>query len=99
MNTLVLSLNEYPSGTKLLIEWEDKLKVLGEIDTIFETDNGLEIDEEGYEEYLACVIKVISIIKNKANYPLEESQLMEISQDTHLGIPSKVSLENGDAIF
>ena len=49
-----------------------------EIDTCYETDNGLEEDDPNYEEYHACAMKIVKIIVNK-NKNLKEGNLIEIN--------------------
>ena len=56
MDELLDKLSKYPNGTRLVIELSEETKIIGEIDTICESDNGLDMDEEGYEEYYACII-------------------------------------------
>ncbi len=49
---MVREISKYPNGTYLKIEWENSQLVLeGIIDTIYETDNGLEEDDAGYMEF------------------------------------------------
>ena len=52
----------------------------GFIDTLYETNNGLEEDAEGYREYFACAFKVEKIIKNTGDKSLKQGQLIEISE-------------------
>lgn len=88
MDELLDKLSKYPNGTRLVIELSEEIKIIGEIDTICESDNGLDMDEEGYEEYYACIIKVISILDNqKQIQSIKVGSLMEISmQNPPLGI-------------
>ena len=66
------------------------MEIKGKVDTIYETDNGFEIDEEGYQEYYACAFNVLVIINSseeKSN--IEVGSLLEISmQDPPLRVMS-----------
>lgn len=71
--------------------------VWGRLDTIYETDNGLELDDDGYEEYYACAIEVLSILSNSDGKNFRVGQLIEISsKEPHL---CKVRLENGEIVW
>jgi hypothetical protein len=96
MDEFISVLNRYPNGTEVLIEWENNLKVKAEIDTIYETDNGLELEEDGYEEYFACTLKILSIEKNLSNKAIKEGQLLELSR---LNKPDNIFLANGELIW
>ncbi|MBN1050715.1 MULTISPECIES: hypothetical protein [unclassified Clostridium] len=88
MDELLDKLSKYPNGTKLIIELSEGAKIIGEVDTICESDNGLDMEEEGYEEYYACIIKVLSILDNQKQIQnIKIGSLMEISmQNPPLGI-------------
>ena len=65
MDEMMREISKYPNGTYLKIEWENSQLVLeGIIDTIYETDNGLEEDDTGYMEFYACSFRIEKIIKN-----------------------------------
>lgn len=89
---------KYPNGTKLLFVWNDELIIKVEIDTMYDTDNGLELDEAGYEEYHVCLVKVIHIKKqsNSKLFKMEENRWIEVSNKN---APSEIQQENGDVIW
>lgn len=84
----------------LIFEWENKILIEACIDTFYETDNGLDLDEEGYEEYYACLIRVIRIIENNCQdidgVLYEINKLYEIS---YHNAPHKVYTPEKKAIW
>jgi len=44
---------------KIEITWDNNHTSLCEIDTFYDTDNGLELDDEDYEEYHVALVKDI----------------------------------------
>lgn len=98
MDSLIQKVSGYPSGTVLVIELMNGRKIKGWLDTIFETDNGLELDEDGYEEYFALLVKIQSILQE----PLQQNEkyavgsLIEVSARDNL---SKISLEDGTVVW
>ncbi|MBA2874576.1 hypothetical protein [Thermaerobacillus caldiproteolyticus] len=96
MDEFIKVLNHYPNGTKLIIEWKDGLRIKGLLDTIYETDNGLELEDEDYDEYFACALKILSIENNPSGRVLSENTLLEVSKQNK---PSKIFLENGVLIW
>jgi hypothetical protein len=96
MDEFIKVLNHYPNGTKLIIEWKDGLRIKGLLDTIYETDNGLELEDEDYDEYFACTLKIMSIENNPSGNVLRENTLLEVSNQNK---PIKIFLENGVLIW
>lgn len=97
LDKLLSVINKYPNGTNLITEWDNGLKIRGKINTIYETDNGREMGEDGYQEYYACVFNVLDIL----TYPTSGTQitvgsLIEISMQDP---PKKVILEDGTVIW
>jgi hypothetical protein len=76
----------------VVIEWADGTKIKALLDTFYETDNGLELDEEGYEEYYACAITVKEII----NLPekLYKSLIYPEKEEIDIGVGSEISYHN-----
>lgn len=91
-------INRLPDRTKMVMEWFDGRKIMCELVSLYETDNGLEMDEEGYLEYYAAAFKVLSILF------MPENMYSEFRTDQGLELwewnaPDKVMLENGEVIF
>jgi len=97
MDELIKAISKYQNGTKLIVEWAEELELKVILDTIYESDNGLDDDEEGYKEFYACAVKVLSIIKNQSNkYEISEGRLIEISMENS---PKSIKLEDGTSIW
>ncbi len=81
---------------KYILEFENGMIVEVTSDTCYETDNGLDIHEEGYEEYNACAMrveKVISAADNDNNF--EIGRLIEISYHNY---PKRIINSKGNNI-
>lgn len=106
---LMVALGEYwqsnPSN-KLIFEWKDETVIEAVILTFYETDNGYEMEEEGYEEYNACALKFTRIINlpnsrrnsisDVKNDDITVGSNMELS---HCNPPARVTTPNGIIIF
>lgn len=98
MDNFIKEISSYPNGTSLLIEFLNGLRIKGKLDTIYETDNGLEMDEEGYLEYYACTVE-IETIKNhpqEMDKHIKKGNLIEVSIHNEL---LSVSLDDGTVIW
>jgi hypothetical protein len=89
-------LNAFPNGEKFIFDLEKGLRVKAEIETMYETDNGLEMEEEDYEEYFACALKILSIELNEINSAIKEGILIEVSKFYK---PSKITLISGKLVW
>lgn len=67
MDNFIESISNFPNGTILFIELLNGLKIKGELDTIYETDNGLEMDDLDYQEYYACTVEIQTILYCPSN--------------------------------
>ena len=57
-------------------------------DTCYETDNGLDEDDEDYQEYHACAMRIKSVIKDTTlDKRYKENMLIEIS---YLNYPESI---------
>lgn len=55
MDEMMKRINKFDNGTYLKVKCENGRIVLeGRIDTIYETNNGLNEDELGYKEFFVC---------------------------------------------
>jgi hypothetical protein len=63
------------------ITLEDETVMYATFDTCYESDNGLEEDEEGYEEFFACLflIKDVAFVKEEYMDKYKKNELLEIS--------------------
>lgn len=47
-----------------ILEFYDGSILKAQMDTCYESDNGLEEDDEQYQEYYACAMEIIKVIKD-----------------------------------
>ncbi len=47
---------------RLLLEWSDGTRIYTRLDTAGESQNELDEDEEGFEEYFACIMEAVEIV-------------------------------------
>ncbi len=97
MDKIMQQLSTHPNGTFLRISWDfGKVVIEGTLDTIYETDNGAEMDEEQYQEFYACAVLVKRIVRNLSNSPLAVNSLTEVSVENP---PSAIELADGTVIW
>ena len=91
--------------SELIIQWDNGLKVIGEADTLFETDNGLDDDNVNYIEYYAVAFQVNEILMKPINkedslykWLIEKKgKLIEVS--LYVDPPSAIYLTNGQCVW
>ena len=97
MDKMMQQLSTHPNGTFLRISWDfGKVVIEGTLDTIYETDNGAEMDKEQYLEFYACAVLVKRIVRNLSNSPLAVNSLTEVSVENP---PSAIELADGTVIW
>lgn len=57
INKIVKELLKYKTGTLLEITWDNNYTSIYELDTFYDTDNGLEMDEDDYKEFHVALVK------------------------------------------
>lgn len=97
MDKMFRVISRYPNGTPLTVELKDGGVVQGYIDTMYETNNGLELEDEGYQEFDAWLLAIVDILKHsKETRVFVIGDLMEFSIQN---LPAKISLKNGEVIW
>ena len=88
---------DYPNGTWLRIIWASRgVIVEGSIDTVYETDNGLDMEDSEYDEFYACAIRIEKVIGNLQEDNISPGNLMELSKSNP---PSRIELKDGTLIW
>ena len=66
-------------------------------DTCYESDNGLDEDDEQYQEYYACAMRIIRVIKDATlEKRYKEQMLIEIN---YLNYPQSIIDSNSKTIY
>jgi|GEM_PF-1647077 len=97
MDEFIKEMAKYEDGIDLIVEYNDGAVILAKENGIHESDNGLDMDEEGYEEFYACLLRIVKILEPK-NYSgkLKEGGLTEI----YLNAPIiEVRLTDGSIVW
>ncbi|GLI86262.1 hypothetical protein ANABIO32_40460 [Rossellomorea marisflavi] len=99
---LIKALKDNRKST-IVIEWENGLKVSGKLDTIFETDNGLEDDD--FIEYDSAIFRVDHILAEPYDVDNVIYQWLANNQGDLIEVsllndcPSLLKLTNGITIW
>lgn len=97
MDEMLEKISRYPNGTFLKISWENgNLIIEGEIDTVYETDNGLDEDDDKYQEFYACTVTVNKVINNLTYKIINTDDLVEVSIENS---PTRIELDDGTLIW
>lgn len=94
VDNMIKIISSFPNGTFLKIVWNNNIVLNGIIDTVYETDNGLEFSD--YKEYYAFAFKINIILSKPKDCKIQEGQLIEISTENE---PSLIFLEDGTIIW
>jgi len=72
-----------------ILEFNDGSILKVKQDTCYESDNGLEEDDEQYQEYYACAMEIIKVIKDTTpEKKYKERMLIEIN---YLNYPKSIT--------
>lgn len=93
MEKLFLSINNNANQLYILT-FSNGDVVEAQVDTCYETDNGLEVDDPNYEEYHACAMKIKKMIVDR-NKNLREGNLIEINYHNY---PQQIKDSQGDVL-
>jgi len=93
MEKLFLSISDNANQIYVLT-YSDGDIIEAQVDTCYETDNGLEDDDPNYEEYHACAMKIVKIIEDKSK-KLKEGNLIEIDYHNY---PQQIKDSQGNIL-
>lgn len=93
MENLFLSINSNVKQIYVL-KYSNGDVIEAQVDTCYETDNGLEDDDQNYEEYHACAMRIVKIIAEK-NKNFKEGDLIEINYHNY---PQQIKDSQGNII-
>ena len=62
-----------------ILEYNDSTVLKVAFDTSYESDNGLDLDEEGYEEYWGVAFELKEIVKEGNSVPCKIGELFEVN--------------------
>lgn len=94
MSKLFGHINKYPDEI-YIVKLKNGTTFEGTAFTCYETENGLDEDEKGYEEYYACAMQIEKIISKGEDENLEEGQLIEINYHNY---PVSIKTKAGEKI-
>ncbi|MEK5144477.1 hypothetical protein ABEW60_09775 [Paenibacillus jamilae] len=90
---------------ELTIQWGSGLKIIGTRDTVYETNNGLDEDDNEFIEYDAAVIEVKKIVSKPINDEgsiynwLQKGKSPFIEISLHNDPPSMITSTDGSIIW
>ncbi len=93
MENLFLSINDNATQIYILTYLDGDI-IEAQVDTCYETDNGLDDDDPDYEEYHACAMKIVKIIVDKTQ-KLKEGNLIEINYHNY---PQQIKNSEGNVL-
>ncbi len=93
MKNLFLSINDNATQIYILTYSNGDI-IEAQVDTCYETDNGLDDDDPDYEEYHACAMKIVKIIVDKTQ-KLKEGNLIEINYHNY---PQQIKNSQGNVL-
>ena len=86
-----------PIGAVFNIEWESKLRIVARLLSLYESENGLELDDPAYEEYYSSAVTILQILEQGPEHPgFEVGDSIEVNKQNP---PSRIMLENGEVIW
>ena len=94
MKNLLEHIHQNPNE-RYILEWLDGTIVEAFVDTCYETDNGLDEEDDAFEEYFACAMMIQSIVSCSKQTSLAEGQLLEINYHNY---PLSIKTASGHCI-
>lgn len=97
MDAMMQAISKYANGTYLEVVWDyGEFVIFGSIDTIYETNNGFDEEDDAYQEFYACAFRIENIITNKKGKVFEVDTLIELSIENQ---PTQIHLQDGTIIW